>query len=106
MELEKTVRLCELFDVYKNLLKGKTVEVMDLYLNYNFTLSEIAEQMKISRQAVFDYVQKAEKKLEDFEKKLLFLNNKQNLKEKLENIISSTSDKKVKSKLLKLYEEV
>ena len=72
MNLDKTIRLSRLFDVYKGLLTEKQVKVLNSYLNYNGSLAEIAEDLDISRQAVLDLVTRTTKRLELFEKKLMF----------------------------------
>jgi hypothetical protein len=70
MILEKSVRLCLLNDFYGNLLTNNQQQVLDGYLNYNIPITEIAENMNISRQAVLDTIKKASSKLEVFEQKL------------------------------------
>ena len=70
MSLEKNIRLAQLFDIYGGLLSKKQYDIMNDFLNNDLTLSEVAENRDISRQAVKDVVSKVEKKLEDFESKL------------------------------------
>lgn len=92
MKVEENVYLGKLFDGYGKLLSKGQFEIMDLYLNDDFTLTEIAQNMNVSRQAVLDSISKAEKKLLFYENELGFLGkiemlekeNKQ-LKEKLSN---------------------
>lgn len=85
MNLDKTIRLSKLFDIYKGLLTEKQVFVLNSYLNYNGSLAEIAEELKISRQAVLDTVLRTSKRLENFEKKLNFCDKM----EKLEGLVLS-----------------
>lgn len=59
-----------LFDYYGDLLTEKMRRVMALYQEENLTLAEIAEQTGVSRAAVYDSLKKAEKKLEDYDRKL------------------------------------
>ena len=73
MKLEENVRLSRLYDLYKNLLSQSQKEIMNDYLNFNLTTSEIAENRKTTRQAVNDAIEKASKKLESYENKLGFL---------------------------------
>ena len=44
--------------------------VASLYFNEDLTLSEIAENMQVSRQAIFDSLKKSEKKLLEIESKV------------------------------------
>ncbi len=59
-----------LYDFYGALLTEKQRQVMALYHEENLSLSEIAQEYKISRQAVHDTLKKAEQALEDYEAKL------------------------------------
>ena len=67
--MDKTVRMALLFDLYGELLTERQREFFGLYYNENLTLSEIAENSGVSRQAVRDLVSKSEAALEDIERK-------------------------------------
>lgn len=67
--MDKTVRMALLFDFYGELLTERQREFFALYYNENLTLSEIAENSGVSRQAVRDLVSKSEAALEDIERK-------------------------------------
>ncbi len=69
-DIEKTVLFGGLFDLYGKLLSGVQENVMRDYYENDLTLSEIAENNHISRQAVYDAVVKAQKKLLEIEKKV------------------------------------
>lgn len=70
MKLEENVYLAKLFDAYGKLLTRRQQEVCMLVLDEDLTLSEIAQNLNISRQAVLDGLSKAEKKLQKFENDL------------------------------------
>ena len=59
-----------LYDFYGSLLNESQEEVMKLYHEDNLSLSEIAEELGTSRQAVHYTLKKAEKALEKYEEKL------------------------------------
>lgn len=86
MEIEEKIKLNRLFDIYKNLLSEGQREVMDEYLSFDFTISEIAENLSISRQAVLDSVTKAEKKLKNLEEKLSFSERLDKLEREIEKL--------------------
>lgn len=86
MEIEEKIKLNRLFDIYKNLLSEGQREVMDEYLSFDFTISEIAENLSISRQAVLDSITKAEKKLKNLEEKLSFSERLDKLEREIEKI--------------------
>lgn len=69
-DIEKTILFGRLFDLYGKLLSSVQESVMKDYYNNDLTLSEIAENNKISRQAVYDAVLKAQNKLLEIEEKV------------------------------------
>ncbi len=71
--LEKTNQVNLLFDFYAPLLKGKQREYLELYYLDDLSLSEIAEEHEVSRQAVYDHIKRAEKQLFEYEEKLQLL---------------------------------
>jgi len=67
---EKMIEISMLYDFYGQLLTAKQRELLKLYYEDNYSLSEIAEEYGISRQGVHDAVKKAEKALHEYESKL------------------------------------
>lgn len=59
-----------LYDFYGNLLDANKREIMDLYHEDNLSLTEIAEELSLTRQGVHYALKKAEKKLENYEEAL------------------------------------
>lgn len=68
--LEKIIEISLLYDFYGQLLTVKQQEILRLYHEDNYSLSEIADEFQISRQGVHDAVKKAEKALHEYERKL------------------------------------
>ncbi|MBQ1401061.1 MAG: YlxM family DNA-binding protein [Firmicutes bacterium] len=68
--LDKTAEVSLLFDFYGEMLTPRQQEVVRLYHEENFSLTEIAEELEISRQAVHDTLKKAEKALGSYEDRL------------------------------------
>jgi predicted DNA-binding protein YlxM (UPF0122 family) len=66
---DDTVQRTMLFDFYGELLTDKQREYYDLHYNEDLSLSEIAEQTGVSRQAVWDIIRRAGQILEDMEAK-------------------------------------
>ena len=66
----KDLNIGYLLDFYGELLTGRKRSVMDMYYNEDFSLSEIAEQIGISRQGVRDIIKKSEDELLFYEDKL------------------------------------
>ena len=61
------VRYTLLFDYYGQLLPKKQCDIANLYYNDDLSLSEIAEQLGITRQGVRDGLERAESGLDRFE---------------------------------------
>jgi len=68
--LEKTNRINALFDFYGPLLTDKQQTFLKCYFHDDYTLGEIAADFRISRQAVYEHLKRAEQVLEDYEAKL------------------------------------
>lgn len=89
---EKIIYYGTLLELYGELLTDKQYSAIDKYYNMDLSLSEIAQEDKITRQAVRDNIKKAEEKLEFFESKLRLYKNfkkEDNIVSKLEkNIIN------------------
>lgn len=68
--MQDIVRTGLLYDFYEKLLTDKQKTVLGFYLNDDYSLAEISEKIKISRQAVHDIIKRTTLKLEDFENKL------------------------------------
>lgn len=64
-----------LLDAYEALLTEKQQCIMDLYYKEDFSLSEIAEHLQITRSAVSDHIKRSEHSLNDYEKKLNLVSN-------------------------------
>ena len=69
-DMEARVELNYLLDFYGPLLTAHRQEVMRLYCEEDLSQQEIAEQLDITRQGVFDAIAKSKKQLMDYENKL------------------------------------
>ena len=85
--MEEKVKISILCDLYGNLLTTKQKELINDYYNNDLSLSEIAENNNITRQAVRDIIKKGEKKLLDYEQKLQFMERTLKQEKKLDIII-------------------
>ena len=59
-----------LLDFYGQLITKRQFEILDLHYNNDYSLGEIAEQMNISRQGVYDNIKKGKAVLNGLEEKL------------------------------------
>lgn len=67
---DKILQINLLLDFYGQLLTDKQQNILQLYYIDDLSLMEIAEQLGISRQAVYDTMKRTEKILYDYEEKL------------------------------------
>lgn len=71
--MEKNVKISMLCQLYGKLLTEKQYIFIEDYYNNDLSLSEIAENECITRQAVRDIIKKGENKLFEIEEKLGFM---------------------------------
>ena len=98
-----------LLDFYGNLLTDKMRLTLDMYLNDDLSLTEIAEEEEISRQGVHDTVKRGLKQLKGYEEKLglvrRFLEQKESVKEAID-LIDKREYEGARKVLSKLSEEI
>ena len=93
-DLSKVEYASLLYDFYGSLLNENQSEVMELYHEDNLSLSEIAEQLGTTRQAVHYTLKKAEKALSGYEAKLglvEFYKTRQRLTARLAELIDQSN---------------
>lgn len=86
--MEKNVKISILLDIYGKMLTEKQYSLLDDYYNNDLSLSEIAENEQITRQAVRDNLKKGENNLFEYEEKLGFMKKTLEQEEKINEIIS------------------
>ena len=86
--MEEKVKISMLCQLYGKLLTKKQFEFIEDYYNNDLSLSEIAENNNITRQAVRDIIKKGEKKLFEYEEKLMFMKRTLNQEKKIEKALS------------------
>jgi hypothetical protein len=100
--VEDKVRISILLETYGNLLTEKQYNLLDDYYNSDLSLSEIAENENITRQAVRDNLKKGENRLFEYEEKLGIMKKTLMQEETINSILSElskieteTSDKEI-----------
>ncbi len=84
--MEKNVEIALLFSFYRNMLTERQADTVDLYYNEDLSLSEIGNDLGISRQGVRDNLKRAEAILYDTEERLGLAARFLSIKEKLNDI--------------------
>ena len=93
--MEECAKTSMLFDIYGGLLTDKKKRVMEMYHEDDMSLSEIAEELEVSRAAVHDSLRSAERLLCSYEDKLGILADyllKEKLADELRTYISEARD--------------
>ena len=86
--MDRKVEISVLCQIYGKLLTEKQLNIMDNYYNLDLSISEIAENEGITRQAVRDIIKKGENKLFEFEEKLGIMKKTMKQEEKIASILS------------------
>ena len=81
MELNKTIEVNNLIDMYGKFLTEKQFNIMVDYFKNDYSLSEIADNLNITKQAVKYAIGLATERLKEFDKKLNLLSIKSDLSE-------------------------
>ena len=106
----KDLNIGFLLDFYGDVLTERRRDALDFYYNNDMSLSEIAEEMGISRQGVRDLIKKAEEELFFYEEKLglakKFDDAQNHAKRALELCQSGADREEIKKEVLLLLEDV
>ena len=84
--MEKNVEISLLFSFYGKMLTDRQADTIELYYNEDLSLSEVGEELGISRQGVRDNLKRAEATLYETEKRLGLAGRFLKIKSKLSDI--------------------
>lgn len=111
--MEEKVKISMLLEIYGKLLTEKQYQMLEDYYNHDLSLSEIAENQSITRQAVRDNIKKGENKLFELEEKLSIMKRTleqdkqiQEILTELSKITDYSSDKKIEKVLNHVRKEL
>lgn len=68
--MEEIFEISMLLDFYGQMVTKRQFEILDLHYNSDYSFGEIAEQLNISRQGVYDNIKRGKASLLDLEQKL------------------------------------
>lgn len=92
------VELTNLFDIYESLLTDREKEIFKYYYYEDLSLSEIGENLNITRTGVFNTIKKVEEKLTQFEASLKLMN----IKNTLTSLLDENNIEIIKNKIKKI----
>ena len=102
--MEKDLELIKLYDIYGKLLTKKQQDIFSEYYLYDLSLREIAENKKISYQAVRDSIETSKTMLKNYET-IIHMNRLLEKNEDLKKIINTSKDLNLnKEEILELLE--
>lgn len=96
--MEDVLYYNELYDLYGCLLTHKQKEYFEDYYFNNLSFSEMAENYNVSRNAIFKQLHITTDKLKEYESKLKLFTKKK----KLEDIMNSIEDVKLRTQIEEL----
>lgn len=99
--MENREYLCTLFDIYKELLTKTEQETFISYYMEDLSLSEIAENRKISKSSVGKTLSQAEEKLKEYESII----GKEQIKKELENLLEESNITNIKKRITKIIDK-
>ena len=83
MKLDEFIEIANLLEIYKELLTVKQREYLEDHFENDLSLSEIAKNHEVSRQAIHDNIKRGITLLYEYENKLKFYQTKKQLSEEL-----------------------
>ena len=89
--MEDKIKSGYLYDFYGELLTERQRSVYEMSINDDLSLSEIADSLSISRQAVHDIIKRCDHQLEEYEDKLHLVEKFMNVKDTVLRINELTS---------------
>ncbi len=111
--MEEKVKISMLLEIYGKLLTEKQSQMLEDYYNHDLSLSEIAENQDITRQAVRDIIKKGENKLFELEEKLSIMKRTLEQEKQIQEILTElskitdySSDKKIEKVLNHVRKEL
>lgn len=103
MNIEERVQTAILSKYYGKMLTERQQDILKMYVDNNLSLSEVSEELGISRQAVKDALDNAMATLKHMEEKLHFISRDDNIKKQIEE--NKKIDTITKIELIALLED-
>ena len=105
-KIEKTLKYTKLFNLYGELLSKSQKRVFEDYFLADLSISEISENLDISRAAVEDSIKKSTKKLDYLESVLHGLSKEDKIREKCLILQKSAANREQIDIINKILEEL
>ena len=96
---EKNLEINYLLDFYGDVLTDRKRNVLEMYYNDDYSLSEIADDIGISRQGVRDIIKKSEDELIYLEEKLGLYKKFKTIQKNADDLISEIEHSELSSEM-------
>ncbi len=90
--MEDTFKTALLYSIYGEFITKKQQQIVEAYHFDDLSLSEIADNLGISKQAVSEQLNRATAKLFEYEKNLHILEDRRELEDKLDSILKDFNE--------------
>lgn len=87
--LAKHEQFNELLDLYGTLLTTRQLEVMTLYYQEDLSYQEIADELKISKSAVYDIIKRVSNNLLEMEEKIGYLSYRNRIDDLINTLVNA-----------------
>ncbi len=105
MDIKRRVEIAVLVKYYGKLLTDKQQKIIEMYVDNNLSLSEVSEELNITRQAVKDTLDTAINSLESIENKLHFIQRDAKIKKCLEDKSANQIDLPTRLEIISILED-
>lgn len=106
MIIDENIRIIKLIDTYGGLLTNRQSTIITSYYFDNLTLSEIADNHNISRQAVRDSISQSVKILSGYEDKLNLVSKHDDIKNKLIELKKLSTNDNLTNKINEIIDNI
>ncbi len=97
MILDEFIEIANLLEIYSPLLSEKQREYLEDHFENDLSISEIAKNNNVSRQAIFDNIKRGVALLYEYESKLKFHQIKQDIRGKLIDLKEDFTEEKLEN---------
>ena len=97
MILDEFIEIANLLEIYSPLLSEKQREYLEDHFENDLSISEIAKNNNVSRQAIFDNIKRGGALLYEYESKLKFHQIKQDIREELIDLKEDFTEEKLEN---------
>ncbi|MBF1204517.1 hypothetical protein LDK12_02260 [Fusobacterium pseudoperiodonticum] len=97
MILDEFIEIANLLEIYSPLLSEKQREYLEDHFENDLSISEIAKNNNVSRQAIFDNIKRGVTLLYEYENKLKFHQIKKDIREKLIDLKEDFTEEKLEN---------